>query len=87
LKAGSSASGPAAAPAGRRSGDRIRIRLSDLSLVVSGGDFQEMLMLIKGIPGRRFNGEERVWEIPDEVTLESLGQRVATAGFVLEQES
>jgi len=86
LKAGSSASRPAAAPAGRRSGDRIRIRLGDLSLVVSGGDFQEMLTLIKSIPGRRFNGEERVWEIPDEVNLESLGQRIAAAGFVLEQE-
>jgi hypothetical protein len=45
-----------------------------------------MLMLIKSIPGRRFNGEERVWEIPDEVNLESLGQRIAAAGFVLEQE-
>jgi hypothetical protein len=61
--------------------------LGDLPLVVSGGDFQEMLTLIKSIPGRRFNGEERVWEIPDEVNLESLGQRVAAAGFALEQES
>lgn len=80
------ASMPAAAPAGRRSGDRIRIRLGDVLLVVSGGEFQAMLAWIKSIPGRRFNGEERVWELPDTMSLESLGQRVAAAGFVLEQE-
>jgi hypothetical protein len=80
------ASIPPAAPAGRRSGDRIRIRLGDMLLVISGGEFQAMLAWIKSIPGRRFNGEERVWEIPDTVNLESLGQRVAAAGFVLEQE-
>jgi hypothetical protein len=80
-------SSPLPAASGRRSGgDRIRIRLGDLPLVVSGGAFQEMLMLIKSIPGRRFNSEERVWEIPDEVSLESLGQRIRTAGFALEQE-
>jgi hypothetical protein len=55
-------------------------------LVVTGGSFQEMLSLIKNIPGRRFEAEERVWEIPDSMSLESLGQRVAAAGFVLEQE-
>jgi hypothetical protein len=74
------------APAGRRSGDRIRIRLGDVALVISGGEFQAMLAWIKSIPGRRFNGEERVWEIPDTVGLESLGQKVAAAGFMLEQE-
>jgi hypothetical protein len=79
-------SSPVPAASGRRGGDRIRIRLGDLPLVVSGGAFQDMLMLIKSIPGRRFNGDERVWEIPDEVSLESFGQRVAAAGFALEQE-
>jgi hypothetical protein len=80
-------SSPVPAASGRRSGgDRIRVRLGDLPLVVSGGAFQDMLMLIKSIPGRRFNGDERVWEIPDEVSLESLGQRISAAGFALEQE-
>lgn len=78
---------PAAAPAGRRGGgDRIRIRLGDMPLVLSGGEFQAMLAWVKSIPGRRFNGEERVWEMPGDLALESLGQRVAAAGFVLEQE-
>jgi hypothetical protein len=80
------ASGPVPASAGRRSGDRIRIRMGDMPLVVGGGEFQAMLALVKSIPGRRFNGDERVWEIPDSVGLDSLGQRVAAAGFVLEQE-
>ncbi|NJN98197.1 MAG: hypothetical protein HC875_30975, partial [Anaerolineales bacterium] len=66
--------------------DRVRIRLGDMPLVVSGGEFQAILALVKSIPGRRFNGEARVWELPDTVGLESLGQRVAAAGFVLEQE-
>ncbi|MCK6626081.1 MAG: hypothetical protein L6R45_13015 [Anaerolineae bacterium] len=79
---------PAAAvgAAGRRGGDRVRIRLGEMPLVVSGGEFQAILALVKSIPGRRFNGDERVWEIPETVGLESLGQRVAAAGFVLEQE-
>jgi hypothetical protein len=75
-----------AGSAGRRGGDRVRIRLGDVPLVVSGGEFQAILALVKSIPGRRFNGDERVWEIPETVGLESLGQRVAAAGFVLEQE-
>jgi hypothetical protein len=77
---------PLADSAGRRGGDRIRLRLGEMVLVVSGGEFQAILGLIKSIPGRRFNGEERVWEIPDTVGLESLAQRVSAAGFVLEQE-
>lgn len=77
----------AAGAAGRRGGgDRVRIRLGDMPLVVSGGEFQAILTLVKSIPGRRFNGDERVWEIPDTVGFEALGQRVAAAGFVLEQE-
>lgn len=80
------ASIPLADSSGRRGGDRIRIRLGDMPLVVSGGEFQEMLALVKSIPGRRFNGDARVWEIPETLGLESLGQRVAAAGFVLEQE-
>ncbi len=77
---------PMVAPASKRTGDRIRLRLGEMLLVVTGGSFQEMLSLIKSIPGRRFEAEERVWEIPDSVSLESLGQRVAAAGFVLGQE-
>lgn len=76
----------AAGTAGRRGGDRVRIRLGEMPLVVSGGEFQAILALVKSIPGRRFNGDERVWEIPETVGLESLGQRVAAAGFILEQE-
>jgi hypothetical protein len=77
---------PMADSASRRSGDRIRLRLGEMVLVVSGGEFQAMLAMIKSIPGRRFNGEERIWEIPETLGLESLAQRVAAAGFMVEQE-
>jgi hypothetical protein len=77
---------PMVAPTSKPAGDRVRLRLGEMLLVVTGGSFQEMLSLIKNIPGRRFEAEERVWEIPDSMSLESLGQRVAAAGFVLEQE-
>ena len=83
--------GPPSAPlpaapkqqAGRDEGDRIRLRLGETPLVVTGGSFQEMLAAIKAIPGRRFNGQEKVWEIPDDVTLDSVEQALRAAGFAL----
>jgi hypothetical protein len=77
---------PTTVSADKRSGDRIRLRAGGVPLVISGGSFQEMLAVVKDIPGRRFNAEERVWEFPPTVSLESLGQHIAAAGFVLEQE-
>ncbi len=73
------------ASGGKRGGDRIRVRSGEVLMVVSGGSFQEMLSMIKSIPGRRFDSAGRVWEIPPDVSLQALGQRVAAAGFVLEQ--
>jgi hypothetical protein len=64
-------------------GDRIRLRLGETPLVVSGGSFQEMLAVVKNIPGRRFNSADKVWEVPDDITLDSLQQAVQAAGFVL----
>lgn len=65
------------------SGDRIRLRLGETPLMVSGGSFQEMLAVVKNIPGRRFNSEDKVWEVPDDITLDSVQQAVQAAGFVL----
>ena len=61
--------------------DRIRIRLGEVSLVITGGSFQQMLTAVKGIPGRRFNPEDKVWEFPDEIGLETVQQAVKAAGF------
>lgn len=66
-----------------RGGDQIRVRVGGTPLVVSGGSFQAMLGVIKSIPGRRFNAEEKVWEIPEDIELESVQQTVKAAGFVL----
>lgn len=64
-------------------GDRIRLRLGDLNLVMTGGSFQEMLTAVKNIPGRRFNSAEKIWEIPGDITLDSVQQSISAAGFVI----
>ncbi|MEW5961268.1 MAG: hypothetical protein AB1801_26390 [Chloroflexota bacterium] len=64
-------------------GDQIRLRLGNLPLVVSGGSFQAMLAVVKKIPGRRFNPEGKVWEIPAEIELDTIQQAIKAAGFVL----
>lgn len=73
-------------PSIRPGGDRIRIRLGQVPLVVTGGSFQQMLSVIKDIPGRRFNGDDKVWEFPDEVGLETVQQAVHAAGFEVRPE-
>jgi hypothetical protein len=74
---------PATAPASTPGSDRIRIRLGEMPLIVSGGSFQEMLAAVKNIPGRRFNPAEKIWEIPGDVTLESVQRAISAAGFVV----
>jgi hypothetical protein len=72
------------APTGDSSGgDQIRLRLGDQPFVVSGGSFQAMLAVIKNLPGRRFNGNDKVWELPANTDLESVQQVIKAAGFVL----
>lgn len=73
--------GPAPTPA--PNADRIRIQLGKMFFAVSGGSFQEMLTVVKNIPGRRFNPDQKVWEIPEDITVESIQQTVSAAGFVL----
>lgn len=68
-----------------RGGDQIRIRVGGIPLVVTGGSFREMLAVVKNIPGRRFNGAEKVWEIPGDVTLDAVQQVVKAAGFVVKR--
>jgi hypothetical protein len=77
---------PPSTPTRKPGGDRIRLRIGAVPLVVTGGSFQAMLTTIKNIPGRRFNGQEKVWEIPADVDLESVRQMVNAAGFAVEPE-
>jgi len=70
-----------AKPSGRAGGDQIRIRVGGIPMVVSGGSFQEMLTAIKEIPGRRFDGQDKVWDIPADVGLEKTTQLMNAAGF------
>jgi hypothetical protein len=74
------------ASAGKPSGDRIRIRVGAVPLAITGGSFQELLTAVKNIPGRRFNGQAKVWEIPDDMGLAAVKQMIETAGFVVEPE-
>ena len=69
--------------AGQAGKDQIRLRWGNMPLVVSGGTFQDMLAVIKNIPDRRFNGQEKIWEIPERIPLETIQQKIKAAGFVL----
>ena len=77
---------PTAAPSSAsRGSDQIRIRVGGIPMMVTGGPFREMLDVVKKIPGRRFDGNDKVWDIPGDVGLESVQQVVRAAGFVLER--
>ena len=78
-----SPSAPKTTPPTSGNGDRIRIRLGDIPLVITGGTFKEMLVAVKTIPGRRFNGDEKVWEIPEDTTFDSVNQAMNAAGFTV----
>lgn len=67
--------------AGRSGGDQIRIRIGGIPHVVSGGSFQTMLSVVKNLPGRRFDGQDKVWDIPAEATIDGVKQKIEAAGF------
>lgn len=78
--------GPTLAPAPpARGSDQIRIRVGGIPLVVTGGEFRQMLDVVKKIPGRRFDGQDKVWDIPADVGIESVQQAVNAAGFLLQR--
>ena len=65
----------------RPGGDRIRITAQGRQLAVVGGTFQEMLAAVKNLPGRRFDGDTKTWEIPGELPI--IKQLIEGAGFQL----
>ena len=84
----SSAPSPRSASGSATSGggdDQIRIRIGGIPMVVAGGSFQAMLAVVKNIPGRRFHSGDKVWDIPDDSTIDSVQQVVNAAGFVLKR--
>lgn len=78
---------PASAAGGSapRSGDQIRIRVGGIPLMVTGGEFKAMLEVIKKIPGRRFDSQDKTWDIPEDISIDSVQQAVNAAGFVLKR--
>ena len=85
LEGGITASAPPAStqsppmPAG---GDRIRVLIGGHRLAIIGGNFHEMLAAVKELPGRRFDAEAKVWEIPGDLGV--IKGMIETAGFQLE---
>lgn len=75
---------PKAAPASAGP-DQLRIRLGGIPMVITGGGFQAMLAFVKELPGRRFDGQDKVWDIPADMTLDGLRQRVEAAGFEMKR--
>ena len=63
-------------------GDRIRIMVQGQQLAVVGGTFQEMLAVVKGLPGRQYDGQAKLWQIPGELGV--IQGMIQAAGFTLE---
>ena len=59
--------------------ESIRIRTYDGQYRIIGGDFQSMLALVRGLPSRRYQPSERIWEIPQGIAeIQALAE---TAGY------
>jgi len=76
----------AAAGNSARRSEQVRVRVGGIPFVVSGGEFQAMLAAIKQLPGRRFDGQDKVWDIPAEAGLDAVRQRLEAAGFQLSRD-
>ncbi len=81
------AAAPTSPPAGQAAaaapgGDRIRVLVSGQRLAVVGGNFQDMLAVVKGLPGRRFDSETKLWEISGDAGV--IKGMIEAAGFQLE---
>jgi hypothetical protein len=76
---------PASSGSDSRGNDQIRIRLGGIPFVISGGSFQQMLALIKSLPGRRFHSEDKVWDIPADMTIDGFKKRMAAAGLTVQR--
>lgn len=54
----------------------IKVKLNDGKKVKVGGDFQRALEMIKAIPGRKYDGQEKTWTVPMD-----LGEFCSKASF------
>lgn len=70
-------------PAAASGGDRIRIQVGEQMMVVTGGEFREMLAAVKQLPDRRFDGGSKIWQIPADADLNQIQQMLLAAGFTL----
>jgi len=70
---------PAAASFGN---DRIRVEIEGRQMAVSGGQFQEMLAVVKNLPDRRFDGDAKIWQITGDAGV--IKGMIQAAGFTLE---
>src|SRR5262245_29993726 len=73
---------PAEQPANKPASDRIRVKVEGQTCAIIGGSFQEMLEAVKAVPGRRFDGDSKVWELPGDSAI--IQQLIEAAGFQIE---
>ncbi len=64
--------------------DKIKVKVGDYELVITGGDFRSMLNVVKTIPGRRFDGQSKAWILPDDIN--SIQQHIKANGLRLTEE-
>lgn len=69
-------------PSGRQ--DKIKIKVGDYQLVITGGEFRAMLNVVKAISGRRFDGQSKAWILPDDIN--SIQQHIKANGLRLTEE-
>lgn len=81
LPASASEEAPAAQMSLRKR-DRVHIRALDGEAWVVGGGFNAMLQAVKGIEGRRFSSEDKVWELP--CALAEVRAALQAQGYQLE---
>jgi hypothetical protein len=72
---------PVSGPPDSSRRDQIRIRVGGIPLLITGGSFRQMLEVVKQFPGRRFDGDDKVWDLPGDLGLEAVQQKIKAAGF------
>ncbi|OQY46430.1 MAG: hypothetical protein B6242_07795 [Anaerolineaceae bacterium 4572_78] len=62
--------------------DSIKIRINEMDYHIVGGEFREMLNIIRQLPGRRFDGQQKLWVIPG--TIEEIRPQIENYGYQIE---
>lgn len=63
-------------------GDRIKIRVQKMEYFVIGGNFKDLLAVVKNLPNRRFVGDQKVWLV--DASVDMIRGQIENSGYLLE---